>query len=177
MTNTGATSELVLSDANADYTLAVLGRSNQTGGIVAFHADNNQTATINISGNWSQTGGTIKVSGSNTNAQIHFNKTGTQTFTTTSGGATVTGLIDFTVDNGSLLSIGGTAALNVSVLKGRNFTLSSSAGIEIGSTAGIASSGTTGSIQNTGTRSFDAGANYTYNNGLAGQNISGRITY
>ncbi|MFC5193161.1 YDG domain-containing protein [Algoriphagus aquatilis] len=49
-----------------------------------------------------------------------------------------------------------------------NFTLSSGAILEVGSTAGITSSGATGNVQNTGTRSFNSGANYIYN-GTAAQ--------
>jgi len=48
-----------------------------------------------------------------------------------------------------------------------NFILSSGATIEIGSNNGISSSGSTGNIQNSGTRSFSSGATYIYNGNAA----------
>ena len=44
-----------------------------------------------------------------------------------------------------------------------DFILSSGATLQIGSTAGITSSGATGNIQVSGTRTFSTGANYVYN--------------
>ncbi len=49
------------------------------------------------------------------------------------------------------------------------FTLASGGTIIIGSTAGITSSGATGNIQVTGTRSFNTAANYNYTSSVAGQ--------
>jgi parallel beta-helix repeat protein len=48
-----------------------------------------------------------------------------------------------------------------------NFILNSGSTIEIGSNNGIASSGSTGNIQNSGSRSFSSEANYIYNGSVA----------
>jgi hypothetical protein len=66
---------------------------------------------------------------------------------------------------------GGTLKCSPSsvVTGGGNFVLSSGGTIEVGSPDGISSSGSTGNIQNTHTRTFDIAANYVYN-GTASQN-------
>ncbi|MBI2556043.1 MAG: Ig-like domain-containing protein, partial [Planctomycetes bacterium] len=59
------------------------------------------------------------------------------------------------------------ASSSTSITGGGTFTLSSGATLGITSTAGITSSGATGNVQVTGTRSFSTGANYTYNGSAA----------
>lgn len=148
------------SQNNVNYTLNIAGNYAQSGGTFNTVEKDNETGTVNISGNWSHTGGTIAVNKPNSSLQILFSKTGLQTFTASSG--TVTGNADFTVKSGSGL------VMNNTILKGRNFTLAPGSDLQIGSAAGISGSGLTGNIQVTGTRSFNAAANYTYN-GTAAQ--------
>ena len=71
----------------------------------------------------------------------------------TSRTATVNG----TLDCGATPLVSGAGA----------FTLASGATLGIGSTAAITSSGATGNIQVTGTRTFNTCPNYTYNGSLA----------
>ncbi len=145
----------LVSNSSANSTLNVLDYI-QSGGTFSVATGSSGTGTLNVSGNWSHTGGTLTVGGnSSTNAQIRFNKSGSQIFTTS--GNTVTSNVDFTVNNGSTLEMG------TSILTGRNFTLSSGATLGIGSIDGITSSGTSGNIQVTGSRNCNAGATYVYN--------------
>ncbi|MBK5284849.1 MAG: T9SS type A sorting domain-containing protein [Bacteroidia bacterium] len=140
-------------------TLNISGNYSQTNGIFFVIAGNARTGTVNLSGNYLHTGGTLTVGGNaTTNCQFVFNKSGTQTFTASSN--TVSGNMDFTVNSGSTLDLG------TSVLTGRNFTLSSGAGIIIGSVNGITTSGATGNIQTTTSRTFSAGAAYILSGGV-----------
>src|SRR5205823_1103378 len=69
-----------------------------------------------------------------------------------------------TVNSGGTLNCG-----TLNVLGSGTFTLSSGGTLGIGSSAGITTSGATGNIQVTGTRTFSTGASYTYN-GTSAQN-------
>jgi hypothetical protein len=74
--------------------------------------------------------------------------------------------LDVNVSNTNLVRVDGTGTLLLGtfVISGSGaFTLNSGGTIGIGSADGITSSGATGNIQATGTRSFSTGANYTYN--------------
>jgi len=146
---------LILSPSNGQNPILNLsGNYSQSSGIFSPTIGNNRTASLNVTGNWSHTGGILSVGGNgSTNCQVAFNKSGTQTFTASAN--TVSAAVDFTVNSGSTLDMG------TSVLKGRNFTLSSGAGIIIGSLQGITTSGATGNIQVTNTRTYSTGANYT----------------
>jgi hypothetical protein len=124
------------------------------------------TATMELKGNFTLTSGTI----TNTNAthgvgEIVFSKSGEQLYAKYVG--TISNIINFTVKNGSALNTG------TSIIDGSSgtFTLESGAGLITANTAGITStsSGATGSIQVTGTRTYNTGANYTYN-GTEAQN-------
>jgi len=126
--------------------------------------------TMNVAGNFSMSGGTLTTSAAY--AILNFNGTsGTQTFTKSAG--TLSGTINFAVANGSTLDVG------TSVITGSGtFTLNSGASLITANANGITSSGASGSIQVTGTRTYNSGANYTYNgtvaqatgNGLTGAN-------
>jgi len=77
---------------------------------------------------------------------------------------------NLTINSGKTLNItGGTLRCNnYNIISSGNFALNSGATIEIGSANGITSSGSSGNIQNGGSRTFSTGANYIYN-GLTGQ--------
>lgn len=87
------------------------------------------------------------------------------------GGFTITlNLATFTLDNPGTLNVNDTGVL---VFTGEDhiagtgsFTLASGGGLTIGSTNGITSSGSTGNIRTT-TRTFNPGANFTYNGNSA----------
>lgn len=143
------------STAGQSPTLNIAGNYSQSNGTFNVVTATGSVGTINASGDWSHTGGTLTTgAGAGTRAAIFLSKTGTQTMSLSSN--TISGTVDFTVNGTSILSMG------TSILRGRNFTLLSGSTLRIGSSAGIASSGATGNIQSTGTRTFPATANYIY---------------
>ncbi len=143
-------------------TLAVTGAYLQSAGTFSVVDGSNATGVVNVFGNYSHTGGTLTVGGnSSTTATVNFKKSGTQTFTASSN--TVTGNVDFVVFSGAILSLG------TNTVTGRNFTLSAGGGLQLGSPNGITSSGASGNIQVSGTRSFNIGSDYTYNGSSAQQ--------
>lgn len=137
-------------------TLNISGNLSISGGTFDIYRPSSNTGTINLSGNFSMSGGTLTKGGAGT-GNFNFSKNGTQTYSKTS--STISSAINFTVNSGSTLSMG------TNVLDGATgtFTLSSGGGLETGNTAGITTSGATGSIQVSGTRTYNTGANYTYN--------------
>ena len=133
-----------------------------TGG--TFDMDNgdpsaSSTFTLNIGGNFSMNSGTFKSTSSSANrtCPVYFDGATTQVFSKTSG--SISGSIDFTINSGSTVDFG------TSLLDGSsgNFTLVSGGNLITANTGGIAATGATGTIQLTGTRTFNSGANYTYN--------------
>jgi hypothetical protein len=71
--------------------------------------------------------------------------------------------------SGALTLTSGTFNMGTGIVSGAgSFTLSAGGNLGIGSTAGITSSGATGNVQVTGTRTFSTAGNYTYN-GIAAQ--------
>jgi hypothetical protein len=145
---------------NGNYTLTVGGNINIQGGTLDISRGNG-VATINLSGNYSQSGGTFTESGGSTTSSIILVKSGTQTFT--KSGGTISNTLNFTVNSGSILDM-GTSVLNGS----GNFTLSSGAGIITKHSQGISTTAGTGCIQVSGTKSYNTGADYTFN-GTAAQ--------
>ncbi|MFM9943965.1 MAG: T9SS type A sorting domain-containing protein [Bacteroidia bacterium] len=80
-----------------------------------------------------------------------------------------------TMASGKTMTVSATGALNMNtyVISGAGgFTTSSGSKLRIGSTGGIASSGATGNVQVTGTRTFSTGCDY-YFNGSNGAQVTG----
>ena len=127
---------------------------------------NDGVTALNLSGNFTQTGGnfteTSITSATYGYGNIYFNDAGTQTFTRTGG--SFTGTINLTVNSGSVLDAGTST-----VVGGGAFTLLSGGGLMMSDPNGITTSGASGNIQVTGTRSYNTGADYTYY-GSAAQN-------
>ena len=151
---TGGTNSCMLGKSERTN-LTVNGNFAFSSGTFAFANDASDTVIVNLKGNYSHTGGTLSINGSNSYAQMIFSKSGRQTFT--ASGNTVSGSVDFYVNSGSTLS------LSTNILTGRNFTLQSGGALELGSAEGISSSGSTGNIQVSGTRTFSTTGDYTYN--------------
>ncbi len=127
----------------------------QTGGSFNFGGGNSVVSSMVISGNFSQTGGVITTTGISAVGTVVFNGAVAQSFT--ASGNTVTGSVDYTINSGVTVNMGTSAVF------GRNFTLNSGGQIGIGSPDGITSSGSSGNIQVSGTRSYNAGGYYLYN--------------
>ena len=119
-------------------------------------------ATINLSNDFTYSGGTITESALTVGrGRFRFIKSGTVTVI---GGGTISNTVDFYIPN-----TGTTVNLATYVLTGSgDFIMSSSTGLMMGSTGGISTSGATGNVQVTGTRTYGATSDYTYN-GTAAQ--------
>ncbi|MFA5833136.1 MAG: fibronectin type III domain-containing protein [Bacteroidota bacterium] len=158
------TAGYVTLDSNSAATTTTVNIANYfgvTGGQVNINSVNNLAngGVINLSGNYVHTAGTVKVVATGTGSGvINFNGTSPQSFIS---GGTISGNVDYTVNAASYLMLG------TNIVLGRNFTVSSTSTLEIGSPDGITSSGATGNIQGTGTRTYNSGANYIYNGSSA----------
>jgi hypothetical protein len=130
---------------------------------------------VNIGGNISIASGiSFTYSGSGGSSSLNFTKSGTQTFS--NAGTMAAKVINYTVNNGSTLDLG------TNVISGTgSFTVASGGGIisaNTNATGALTTSGANGSIQVTGTRTYNTGGNYTFNgvsaqvagNGLTGAN-------
>jgi hypothetical protein len=166
--------------ASANQTINVTGDVSITGGTLDLSSSTYTTpgnGILNVAGNFSFTGGTITETGNATADAINFNGTGTQTFTS---GGTLSNTVNFSIANGATVDFGTSV---ISSGSNGTFTVSSGGSLITANTAGITTTGATGSIQVTGTRTYTSGANYTYNgtanqatgNGLA-QNTPANVT-
>jgi hypothetical protein len=142
--------------ATTNRTLNITGTFNLINGTVNLSNQNGRSATVNLGGNFIMSGGTL-TEGANQFVSFVFNGGTTQTFTKTGG--TISNTINFTVNSGTTLDMG------TSVLDGSNgtFTLSNGAILATAHTQGLAYTGATGSVQSTGTRTINTGANLVYN--------------
>jgi hypothetical protein len=142
-------------------TLAIAGDLVITGGTLDM-ASGSTSTTINLTGNLSISGsGVLTESGSGTANAVVF-AAGTHNF---SNSGTISQTVNFAVNSGSTLQMGNNIIPSAAL---GTFTLNSGATLGVGHADGIASSGATGNIQSTGTRTFNSGANYIYN-GTAAQ--------
>ncbi|HEY9116144.1 MAG TPA: GEVED domain-containing protein [Bacteroidales bacterium] len=157
--STGTTGSLRLLNTATSRNLTV-GKNFLISGGTFNMSGNTGVGTMNVGGNFTISGGTITET-STGRGEIVFNGTATQVFTS---GGTIANTINFTVNSGSILNM---AAATTVVSGAGSFTLSGGATLGITSPAGITSSGTSGNIQVTGTRSFSTTANYTYLNTAA----------
>lgn len=146
---------------NAGNTTTVGGNLEISGGTLNMSAGGN--LVINLSGNMTLSGGTLTESGGGSGA-INFAKTGTQVLSIT-GSPTISNTINFTVNSGAILEF--ETASTVLSGSGGTFTAASGSTLIIKHAAGIASTGATGCVQTTGTRTFNTGANYTYTGSTA----------
>ncbi len=120
------------------------------------------TGTLNLSGDLTLSGtGLLTESSAQSRGQVNFTGAAIQYLTSVSN---ITNAVDFTIISGSILSTG------TNFLTGTgDFTLSSGAGLMMGDANGITTTGASGNVQCTGSRSYSTGADYTYD-GSVGQN-------
>lgn len=128
------------------------------------------TSTVNIGGDFTMSGGTFTETNTGT-SDFNFIGSSTQVFSKTGG--SIANTINFAVNSGTTLDMG------TSILTGSGtFNLAGGAGIITAHAQGLSTTAGTGSIQVTGTKAYNTGANYTYNgtvdqvtgNGLTGAN-------
>ena len=169
-----------LSD-NADVTLTIYGNYSQTGGSF-WPSGGSANNVISLLGNFSLSGGFISSPGSGSCKFYFWNPSpagGAQTYSM-SGSGTFYQKIHFEISNTAVLDMGNDSIPSSTT---GNFTLNSNCGLRTANRNGITASGASGSVQNNGSRSFPAGAHYTFyrngpqntGNGLQ-TNLSGVLT-
>lgn len=146
---------------NGANTTTVSGDLTLSGGTFNLSAGN--ALVINLSGDLTISGGTLTESGTGSGT-INFAGTSAQLLTI-SGSPTISNTINFNVNSGATLEFASAST----VLSGSagTFTAASGSTMIIKHAGGIASTGATGCVQTTGTRTFNAGANYTYTGSVA----------
>lgn len=174
-TGTGANPREIRLTNTTSYTLNIGGDLIIEGGTINLGSGSSGSPrNINIGGSFIQTGGTL--TNQNINATVNFNGTNSE-FSKTAGTLTNT-LINWSVASGKSLTlynvlpvatsrsltVNGTINCITNTVTGAGtFTLNSGATLITAHAQGISSSGATGSIQVTGTRTFNTAANYVYN--------------
>jgi hypothetical protein len=140
---------------NTNRTIAVGGDMVVSGGTLLMSVGSNVSdlGTINVAGDFSQSGGLIDENNAG-KGLINFNGTGIQLFLKTGG--MISNTIDFAISSGATVDF-GTSVLNGS---GGSFTLN--AGGKIATVNGLFSTGASGPIQVTGTRTFSSGGDYEF---------------
>ena len=156
------------SSGTASEIVNVAGDVNVSSGCLRFSDDGGSgaVATLNLIGDFNHTGGYVQntIAGGSYSGTINFAGTEMQTFNST--GITAGHIINLHVNSGAYLQM---KAPETVVAGAGTFILPSGATLGITSPAGITKTGATGNIQVTGSRTFNAGANYLYN-GSAAQN-------
>ncbi|MBL0736420.1 T9SS sorting signal type C domain-containing protein [Flavobacterium sp. GN10] len=178
------------------YTHSILGNYIQTGGIFDFNAGTSGVSKVNIAGNFTNTAGagSITTVGVVQNGIFTFNGTGIQTLTMPADAAAI--FTKYNVNSGSTLKLASDLTLSTALTSDTDpwmGELNTSGVIDLGNykvtaSGGRGSSGTAkfilnsgatlitanatgvdGSVPNTATmlRTFDSGANYTFNGTVA----------
>ena len=162
---------LVMSRTNSfTGTLNTSGNMSITGGTLNMSTATSGSGVLNVSSNFTHTAGTITKTGTTGTGNINFNGSGSpQVFTS---GGTVSSTINWTVNSGAFLQM---AEATTTVTGSGTFTLSSGATLGIRSPLGITTTGATGNIQSTGTRTYTAGSSLVYN-GSANQAAGNGLT-
>ncbi|MFT3911092.1 MAG: T9SS type A sorting domain-containing protein [Ferruginibacter sp.] len=158
---------------SAARTVTITGDFSLTGGTLDLSQSTTagNAVTFTVGGDFTHSAGTLTETGSTTGSGIIF---GSGTHNYTSGG-TLSQRVNFTVNAGTLQMGTGASPATISNGSSGNFTIASGATLGVTSTAGITTTGATGNIQVTGTRTYNSGVNYIYN-GSAGQVTGNGLT-
>jgi hypothetical protein len=157
LTVQNAASYLAFKSSSNTVNVTVWGNVNVQGGTLALVSGSTSgTANLYFRGNLDLNGGTLTEVTSATNCTIYSDGSSAQTFTNTGG--TISNDINFVVPSGKTLN------LSNSVIDGSSgaFTLADGGSLRLSHPEGIASSGSSGAIQVSGTRTFGTAANYEY---------------
>ena len=191
VTNTGAgPNTLYLRQSGSQFNgeLDIDGNFVLTAGILDLHngGATPTNGTINLKGNFTLSGTSIlKQTTTQSGSTVNFNFTGTTPPTQvvsiasgvqiTSQATNASCAIQFNVASGATIDM-GTSVFPGTLNNPTSFTLSAGAGIITANAGGLSSSGATGSIQVSGTRSYSTAANYTYNSTVATQVTGNGVT-
>ncbi len=147
-----------IGSSSAARTITINGNYTVSGG--TFNLSSSGTAgnavVVTVDGNYTHSAGTITESGSTTGSGITFGGVSTQTF---SSGGTLSNTINYIITSGAIVDFGTAAISNGS---NGTFNLNSGGKIITSNNAGLTTSGATGSIQLTGTRTYNSGASYEF---------------
>lgn len=147
-----------IGSSSAARTINVTGNFSISGG--TFNLSSSGTAgnavVLTIDGNYTHSAGTITESGSTTGSGITFGGTSTQTF---SSGGTLSNTVNFIISSGAIVDFGTAVISNGS---NGTFNLNSGGKIITSNNAGLTTSGATGSVQLTGSRTYNSGASYEF---------------
>ena len=146
-----------LTPNNSDRALIIQGGLSVSSGTLSLSNNNGRELIISLAGSFAMTGGVITET-ADSYGEIIFNGSAIQSFTKTGG--TISNDIRFTVNSEGQIFCMGTSVLDGS---SGTFILNAGATLTTAHQDGISSSGSTGSIQVSGTRSFSTAANYVYN--------------
>ncbi len=150
-------SSLLILSAGTATTLTVGKDFTMTDGTLNFNSGTGASA-MNVAGNFSHTGGTITETSSGTGSVV-FNGSSDQIYTS---GGSYANTINLSVNNGATLLMNDESTVVGSGSNG-TFTLNNNGTLGVTSIDGITTSGATGNIRVTGTRTYSTGANYIYN--------------
>lgn len=158
--NPGPGDDFRFTNSNTNRTVSVGRDFYMINGTLSLDHDNGGSV-LNVAGNFNMSGGTLTETGSGS-ADIFFNGSAVQSFVKTGG--TISNSVNFTVNNGAAID------MSTYLMDGSSgtFTLSSGAKIITANAAGLASTGASGSIRVTGTRTYDAGADYEFQGAATG---------
>ncbi len=140
--------------------ISVGGNFSLSGGILDLNTDNKTQGTLQVAGDFSVTGTGLLRRSNSGGASVVFNGSGIQNYTNS---GTITNTIDFVINAGSIVLMGTNLLPNGC---SGDFTLNANGGLGIGDPNGLATSGATGNVRVTGTRTFNTGT-YIYNGTVA----------
>jgi len=158
---TGGTFDQRATNVTNTAVVTVDGNFSLSGGTYDLCGVNGATTvgTLNVAGDFVHSGGELTETATTTGrGEVIFNGIAPQTYSFTGG--LVTNTVNFAVNSGATLQMENE---NTIVTGGGTFTLSGGATLGITAPDGISTTGATGNIRVTGTRSYNANANYIYN--------------
>ena len=153
-----------LDGGTGSATLTANGNLTVSGTGIMSVASATATPTVKIHGNLAVTG-TGQFNGGTGSAAETINFTANATTHTFTAIGTFAGNQNWNILSGSTVDFGTNVLLNANASS--TFSLASGGGILTANTGGLALTGNTGSIQVAGARSYNGGANYTYNGAAA----------
>lgn len=151
LTSTGS-GQIRLTSSSTSRNMIVRGNLTLNAGTLNLAASSGN-GTINLRGSLTINGGTLTESGTSTTSGITFDSTVTQTYT--KSGGTISNWLFFSIASGAIVDF-------QSILDGSAGGFTQNGTMIIKHDQGITSSGSTGQIQVSGTRTFSTTGNYQY---------------
>jgi len=147
-------SHLVFKSGTGTVNVYVNGHVNLANGTLTLSLSSG-TANLYYGGSFNLLGGMLTEGTSASNCTVYVNGSSPQGFMRTGG--TISNQVNFSVPSGTTLDV-GTSVID----GGGSFALASGATLRTSNPEGLETTGSLGSIQVTGTRTYDTGANYEF---------------